>query len=540
MRALVLATALAAIAVTNAYRPGFRASGHNFLLKYATGDVAGPEEKWFPQVVDHYDYQDIRTWQQRYFINDEYYNSSKPGPVFFVLGGEGSISNRYVTSLKIVDYAKEHGGLMVALEHRFYGKSQPTGDLSLDSLRTLNSRQALADAAYFIKSILDDDKFRGHGPIIAFGGSYPGALAAWFRQTYPHIIKGAIASSGPVLAVLDMTSYLTSVSETLSKFYDGKCLDAYRNAFAVANRYARNPNTVGNLQKLFNTCTPVPPVVGDEIPRDTAIFFENLNEMTMGVVQYHLESPSNPTVKDLCDVILDESISAFPIDRLAAMWKKYGTEGKPCMDISYGNTIAELRNATVDPRGGVGMRQWVYQTCTEFGYFQTTDAPASQQPFGDLVPLQLSLDICEDSYTAGALGLAPKTSTLTASRAPRRVEAVDKPDGKRVRRVGLMGPNPDPPVSPLSPRIEETNILFGGLNPIGASNILHVNGDVDPWHTLSILKDLTPTIRSLMIKDAAHCADMSRIIEGLTPPDMKRAHDIIRKTVTEWINAPDA
>jgi serine protease 16 len=49
----------------------------------------------------------------------------------------------------MVDMARQRGALVLALEHRFYGPSQPTGDVTVASLRFLSSSQALADAARF-------------------------------------------------------------------------------------------------------------------------------------------------------------------------------------------------------------------------------------------------------------------------------------------------------------------------------------------------------------------------------------------------------
>ena len=54
------------------------------------------------------------------------------------------------------ELAKEHQGLMIALEHRFYGESRPTKDLSTESLKFLTSQQAYQQSqSAFIQSKRD-------------------------------------------------------------------------------------------------------------------------------------------------------------------------------------------------------------------------------------------------------------------------------------------------------------------------------------------------------------------------------------------------
>lgn len=48
---------------------------------------------------------------------------------------------------------KATNGIGVILEHRYYGTSFPTPDISTENLRFLTTEQALADQAYFSKNI---------------------------------------------------------------------------------------------------------------------------------------------------------------------------------------------------------------------------------------------------------------------------------------------------------------------------------------------------------------------------------------------------
>lgn len=54
----------------------------------------------------------------------------------------------------------------------------------------LTSEQALADYAVLIRHIKSSIPGSSLSKVIAFGGSYGGMLAAWFRMKYPNVVQG--------------------------------------------------------------------------------------------------------------------------------------------------------------------------------------------------------------------------------------------------------------------------------------------------------------------------------------------------------------
>ena len=132
-----------------------------------------------------------------------------------MIQGEADASPDWITdsSSFMVKSAQQFNAFMATLEHRYYGESQPFNDTSVEHLKYLSTEQALADTAAFIQYLTK--KLSLNGKVVVFGGSYAGALAAFFREKYPNIAVGAIASSATVLAEVDAKEYFGVVSDSL-------------------------------------------------------------------------------------------------------------------------------------------------------------------------------------------------------------------------------------------------------------------------------------------------------------------------------------
>ncbi|KUJ13345.1 uncharacterized protein LY89DRAFT_672563 [Mollisia scopiformis] len=168
--------------------------------------------KFFPQPIDHAtfngDYNAPNaTFLQQYNLNDTFY---KPGgPIFFLQGTENSVFTcpEYSIGLK---WAQKFNGLMVGIEHRYFGMSCPYGlnyseNANWDSslLAPLTLENALRDAVSllaWIKTVAyptaKDSK------VIMYSGSYGGTLATLFQVHYPDYIYASIAESSPIRGLI--------------------------------------------------------------------------------------------------------------------------------------------------------------------------------------------------------------------------------------------------------------------------------------------------------------------------------------------------
>jgi len=97
--------------------------------------------KTFANQIDHFDDTNTNTYNQRYWVNDTYYKAG--GPVFLYLCGEWTCSATNPDTNAAFQMGIKHNALLLTLEHRFYGESQPfdqsQGGWSFQNLKYLNT-----------------------------------------------------------------------------------------------------------------------------------------------------------------------------------------------------------------------------------------------------------------------------------------------------------------------------------------------------------------------------------------------------------------
>jgi hypothetical protein len=114
-------------------------------------------------------------------------------------------------------------------EYRYFGKSLPfpvNNETTTEQWKFHTVEQALEDVVYFAQSFSfphPDSRTTSYRPYpsttpwIFIGGSYPGVRAAYLRIRNPETIFASWASSAPVQAQIDMSSYWQAAERALPR-----------------------------------------------------------------------------------------------------------------------------------------------------------------------------------------------------------------------------------------------------------------------------------------------------------------------------------
>ncbi|GMR46038.1 hypothetical protein PMAYCL1PPCAC_16233, partial [Pristionchus mayeri] len=425
----LVALATVASAIPDMFMGRRRGGFTSHLFENVDSSILAMSDAWtgnITQRLDHFDDSITATWTQRYMFNHDYANSNVN---ILYLSGEQWMINPIVGPAAYVYYAEQLSADLYALEHRFYGKSQPTEDTSVENLKYLSSRQAIEDIAEFIRQI---NKVKGGDQKwILVGGSYAGALSAWARLKHPELIAGSIASSGPVLAQMDFYGYLQTVDEDFKKV-GGLCYDQISAGLEAAQQLLQSDEGRKTLTKTFKIS---PPLSDYDVlsPYDIDTFYSYLISQFEGAAQY-----SQPPINALCEKF---TANGPDYDPLKAFYSILSPAEKLNFNVNYKESVVELSGTEF--QGDISMRLWFYQTCAEFGYFQSTNRGTNV--FGQTQSSNSFIEYC----------------------------------------VQLFGIN----VDQIEKNIEATNAYYGERDYYAGTNVIFSHGTQDPWSFLTKKSD---------------------------------------------------
>lgn len=123
--------------------------------------------RWFNVPVGHYNPLIRRFFDLRYFANNEFYVPG--GPIYIYIGGGVEVYDDFLNQGAVYEIARDTGGYLFALEHRYFGESRPTDDASVSNLAFLTIHQAVADIGEFIEFIKTNYNGARNSPVILWG-----------------------------------------------------------------------------------------------------------------------------------------------------------------------------------------------------------------------------------------------------------------------------------------------------------------------------------------------------------------------------------
>ncbi|KAL4462150.1 hypothetical protein ABPG72_010466 [Tetrahymena utriculariae] len=450
--------------------------GDNTFQTNITDSLTITQQVWqFDQILDHFHPLKTDTiWKQRFCTFSQYWNPLN-GTVFISIGGESQMKGISPGRGWLVQLAQTYNALVISLEHRFYGVSQPfpqsdnDDSFSVQNLKFLTHDQALADTAYFIsqvkQNLFADNSFKvsNMNPFITVGGSYPGALSAWFRYKYPHLTVGALASSAVVNAIEDFWQYDNQIytSTLKSGSWCPSNIQAFINSIQTE---VNDPDTKAALLIQFQA---------QQLSVDEFLFF--IPDNLASFVQY-----GQRTI--LCTIFNTTD---------------YETQKSNLVD--YWNQNKNFPNATVYSQNFLNnpkktqdsdnMRQWLYQYCSYFGWLQT--------------PSQIA-------------GQAMRTSSNSIS--------FFEGQCTQAFQNSIYVPKPD-----------EVNGFYGGLNLL-ATNIIFTNGSEDPWQWASLTKSKNGMIAIVSdCDDCAHGVELS-YPKPTDSQALQNTRTTIKQNFDKWIS----
>lgn len=170
------------------------------------------------------------------------------------------------------------------------------------------------------------------------------------------------------------------------------------------------------------------------------------------------------TVAQVCGIMTNKQLGT-PVERIAVVTETVLQEhNEKKLYFDYKIMIKQLADTSIESEVATGgYRQWLYQMCTQMGFFQTTDH--KPHIFGQMIPMNFFFNQCTHVFG-------------------KTINATSMPKG-----------------------IQRNNVNHGGLLP-HVKNVVSVQGSYDPWHAVGIIKTIPNRVEAIFIPGTAHCADL--------------------------------
>ncbi|KAJ3558315.1 hypothetical protein NM688_g1003 [Phlebia brevispora] len=427
---------------------------------------------YFEQLIDHNN-PSLGTFQQRYWTTWESYEPG--GPIILFTPGEINAEKYtgYLTNSTINgQLAQQENGATVLLEHRYYGLSNPFGDLSVQSLEYHTISQAIADLVYFAENVQlpmpgGNSVSATTTPWVLIGGSYSGALTAWTMATNPGIFKAGYASSAVVQASVDFWSYL----EPIRQFMPQNCSADVQAVIAHVDQVYTNGTTaeIQDLLEMFYLQTL-------QHLDDAAAALRNDLFQWQDIQPY---AGPGQAFFQFCDALEVKNgqvagLSGWGLNTALQQWSTYwydygygdfcGIEAPVYCFGTYDGTLPKYTDTSLDNP----TRSWTWITCNEVGWFQ--DGAPTDEP------------------------------TLVS----RLIQPVYDE-----RQCNLWFP--DAFTGTPTPNATGINTLYKGWN-LQAENLFFANGQRDPWRDATVSADgitiESTSSQMIGLSDGFHCSDL--------------------------------
>ncbi|XP_064550039.1 putative serine protease K12H4.7 [Drosophila montana] len=419
-------------------------------LATAFNDNFTEKELWIEQKLDHFDENETRTWQMRYSESDTFY---KPGgPILINVNGEWPLAVKSELCGMFYELAEKFNAYAFQTEHRYYGNSHPVQNLTAENLQYLTMKQALADLAHFVRHQKASVPGLANSKVIMIGCSYAGSMVAYFRKDYPELIDGGWSSCAGLYYRLDYSDAYISVGKSIRKIGGDACYDQVDHfSKAYLKHKKANDENYTLLQQLNLT-----------------VEYNNMDE----IIATHVQHRNISMFQRICINIT--AVDSNDIVEFGLVLKHLSSK------------IPEVGNKDeIEFSEDHSTRQYFYQSCNEFGNFQTTSS--QHQPFGDRKPFSTLIAQCKEDF-------GPKFT-----------------------------------IEYISKKVDEINALYGGSRP-NVDHIYFTKAEDDPWRWTGIVDECATVIPGI-----AHCHDL-RTRSPNDPPALAAAKQKGFDLIESWIN----